>query len=94
MAASLGPKGDAIMTRMMQAGLASLLLLAAAAPAQAEIWCLKSFGNANGACVFPSGRECAAAARMSAYGGVCERQSLPQAIPDRRATSRKDTGRW
>ena len=56
-------------------------------PAQAETWCLKSFGQERGVCAFPSGRDCAQAARFSAFGGVCEREQLGNTKPAMRRSS-------
>jgi len=55
-----------------------LLALLAAVPASAEIWCLRTPGQSGGACVFPSGRDCARAAAYTAFGGVCERQPITE----------------
>ena len=53
------------------------LTLLATVPASADIWCLRTPGESGGNCAFPSGRDCARAAAYMAWGGVCERQPLP-----------------
>ena len=56
-------------------GLVALVLLAQ--PATAETWCIRDAGSPSpGACVFPSSHDCGMAARMSPFGGICERQPL------------------
>ncbi|MGH6768580.1 MAG: hypothetical protein ACRECO_06110 [Xanthobacteraceae bacterium] len=66
--------------------------LVAAEPAAADIWCLRTPGSDSKACVFSSGRDCAMAARFSAFGGVCERQQLgSRGAPDRRRSERQWT---
>jgi hypothetical protein len=56
-------------------GLVALVLLAL--PARAETWCIRDAGSPPpGACVFPSSHDCGMAARMSPFGGICERQPL------------------
>jgi hypothetical protein len=53
--------------------LAISVLLMLAAPASAEIWCLRDFGSTQRTCVFPELRDCVFAAR--AGGGRCERDT-------------------
>jgi len=55
-----------------------LLTLLTTVPASAEIWCLRTPGQSGGACVFPSGLDCARSAAYSAFGGVCERQPIAE----------------
>jgi hypothetical protein len=62
-------------TLIVAAGLPLTLL--ATVPATAEIWCLRTPGESGGVCAFPFGRDCARAAAYMSYGGVCERQPLP-----------------
>ena len=52
-------------------------VLLPAQPATAETWCIRDAGSPPpGACVFPSSHDCSMAARMSPFGGICERQPL------------------
>ena len=65
------------MRDMVKTGAFALLLAIVAQPAQADIWCLRDLGSSDsGACVFPSAQDCAFAARMSPFGGACQRQPL------------------
>jgi hypothetical protein len=48
-----------------------------AQPARAETWCIREAGSPGpGACVFPSAENCARAATVNPFGGICERQPL------------------
>jgi Protein of unknown function (DUF3551) len=78
------------MRRLMLAGLLCLSGLVVAAPARAEIWCLRGFDSDRGACVFPSLQDCVRAASVGAFGGSCERRGFStRATPDKRGTDRK-----
>lgn len=61
-----------------------LVTLLATVPASAEVWCLRTPGQSGGVCVFPSGRDCAQAASVSSFGGVCERQAPAEQQSKRR----------
>jgi uncharacterized protein DUF3551 len=65
-------------------GLAITLSATNAAPARAEMWCVRDFGAAQGACVFPSARDCFRA--VSITGGICEREPVGRQL-------RRDNGR-
>jgi len=65
----------------------SLLMVLATVPASAEVWCLRTPGQSGGTCVFPSGHDCARAAAFMAFGGVCERQPIPE--PSKRRTKER-----
>ena len=77
--------------RLILAGLLCLSGLVTAAPAHAEIWCLRSFDSGPpGTCVFISLQDCVRAASVGAFGGRCERQGFaPRATSDKRRTDRK-----
>ena len=45
--------------------------------ARAEMWCMRQVDGGAKACVFSSGEDCSRTARLSAAGGICERESLP-----------------
>jgi hypothetical protein len=86
---------------MVKAGGIAVFLAIVAQPAQAEMWCLGELGSSSsGVCVFPSAQDCSRAARMNAFGGVCQRQPLGSQDrrdqqPDRRTTRRQGGGdRW
>jgi hypothetical protein len=50
----------------------AILAMLAAQPVQAQMWCLRDFGDAPYKnCVFPSAEQCFLAVRIG--GGVCER---------------------
>jgi hypothetical protein len=61
----------------------TIVLSGLAAPAQAELWCLRDFGASRGVCVFPSAQDCVRAA--AAGGGRCERDT---AVQERREPKR------
>ena len=78
------------MRRLILAGLLCLSGLVVAAPARAEIWCLRGFDSDRGACVFPLLQDCVRAASVGAFGGRCERQGFStRATSDKRQTDRK-----
>lgn len=82
---------------MVRLFLASVLLSLAALPAaaQGESWCLKSFGQERGVCVFSSGQDCANAARFNAFGGVCEREKFTaEPAPPRAGKRQGPAERW
>ena len=67
-----------------------------AQPAGAETWCIREAGSPGpGACVFPSDRDCARAARLNPFGGICERQALglSDRADDKSAAARRSTRR-
>jgi hypothetical protein len=75
-------------------GLVALVLLAP--PARAETWCIRDAGSPPpGACVFPSSHDCGLAARMSPFGGICERQPLGygKQAGDKRASDQRSSRR-
>ena len=86
----------------MVVGMGVVLVALLAPSAQADIWCLRDAGRSTGgACVFPSDRECAMAARLNPSGGICERQPLSsredaddKPTTDRRSPRRKGVDRW
>jgi hypothetical protein len=78
------------MRQWMLAGLLCASGLLAAAPAQAEMWCLRQPGSQSQVCAFPSARDCTMAATFGAFGGICEREALgPRPKADKRRTDRK-----
>jgi hypothetical protein len=79
------------MRRLILAGLVCLSGLVMAAPAHAEIWCLRTFDSDSGTCVFISLQDCVRAAAVGAFGGRCERQGFAPATSDKRRTDRKRT---
>ena len=88
--ADLGADVEANMRRLILAGLLCLFGLLTSELARAEIWCLRSFDNGSGACVFPSLQDCVRAAAVGAFGGRCERQGFtPSVTTDKRRTDRK-----
>jgi hypothetical protein len=89
------------MIDMLKASIFAVFVLTATSPAQADMWCLREHGSSGGgACVFPSAQDCSMAARMNAFGGVCERQPLGSQgrrdqRQERRSTRRQDSSdRW
>jgi hypothetical protein len=62
---------EATMMKLVLLSTSALLMLAA--PANAEIWCLRDFGSTQRTCMFPELRDCVFAAR--AGGGRCERDT-------------------
>jgi hypothetical protein len=95
-----GPQQDGQneMIDMLKTYIFAVFVLTATSPAQADIWCLREHGSSSGgACVFPSAQDCSMAARMNAFGGVCERQPLGSQDrrdqqQDRRTTRRQGGG--
>jgi hypothetical protein len=84
------------MRNMVKAGTFAVLLVIVIQPqpAQADIWCLRDLGSSgSGACVFPSAQDCAFAARMSPFGGACQRQPLESQDRRDQQRDRRTTGR-
>jgi hypothetical protein len=83
--------------KMLGAGPLVGLFVLLAEPAKAETWCIREAGSPPpGACVFPSSHECGMAARLSPFGGICERQPLgteDKGTSGRRAAKRKTADR-
>jgi hypothetical protein len=82
------------MRKTLAGGVLVALLVLLAQPARAETWCIREAGSPGlGACVFPSGRECATAARLNPFGGICDRQPLGygEQAEDKSASGRRSS---